>query len=78
MLEITARDVVGTAQVNAALAAARLQALLDYEPSDPVKHLQEIARLLTKAKNDIFLAECQLSPDWEDAIYLGIWANPKI
>lgn len=76
MLEITARDVIGTAHSNAAAATSKLKVLLDAVGDDlPPTEGQwlEIAHCLNSALSDLMLARHQMSFDWTDAVYIGRW-----
>jgi hypothetical protein len=78
MLEITARDVIGTAHVNASYAAAELKRMLNATGDDlpPTEdQFTEIAHLLNRALSDVLWAQNQMSGVWTDATYLGIWSK---
>lgn len=79
MLEVTARDVVGTAAMQAANAVTKLQSLLSGMTTYGSREdaLSDIATLLGRAQSDCYLAMHQLSHDWEDTTYLGRWGYER-
>jgi hypothetical protein len=71
-LDVTIRDVVGTAHINAAVAADRLRGLIDYGNNSPAK-LRDIEEHLVKAISDVALARHMSSDDWTETTYVGVW-----
>lgn len=80
MIEITARDVVGTAASNAHVATRKLESLLNknYNPEAAlislVDSLSEVANSLAKALSDVKFAQHILDPTWTDTTYVGRWS----
>jgi hypothetical protein len=71
-MDITIRDVVGTAHVNAKVATDQLKGLLDYGNNSPVS-LKEAQELLAKSLSDVMLARHMTEQTWEDTTYVGRW-----
>jgi hypothetical protein len=71
-MDITIRDVVGTAHVNAKVATDQLKGLLDYGNNSPAT-LKDIQELLSKALSDVMLARHMTEQTWCDTTYTGRW-----
>lgn len=71
-MDITIRDVVGTAHSNAQMGANRLKGLLDYG-NNSIAQLEVIEAHLAKALSDVMLARHMTSDDWSDTTYVGRW-----
>jgi hypothetical protein len=79
-MDIVARDVVGTAHVNARAASSFLETTLRHSKDvDRIRaELEKAGQLLVKALGDVELAHHMISSDWgEPTTYVGVWDREK-
>jgi hypothetical protein len=76
MVDIVAKDVMGTAHVNAAVAATKMDSWLrsDVDIRPTMSELDRVIFLMNKSLGDLMLVHHMLSDDWgEPTTYVGQW-----